>query len=428
MAQTGNDTVVVGYSQIMDALGADPQRAIHGAASALESMPVEPEADPDFMAYFREAIQALEREQKSPGVLSSPQNAMAAALQSHVAAQAAKAGKLRAVADGALEAKFDTGDWAGWVRSFFSWWKGLQKHALLPGPEEPIPVGDFRMAILSDWGTGMYGAPLCARAIETDKDGFQIVMHLGDVYYSGTDDEERNRCLGLWPKVGGARNYSLNSNHEMYTGGHGYFEVLLQDPRFREFQKASYFALENKNFLVLCLDTAYAEHDLADGEASWVERMFARAEGRKVVLLSHHQPFSLLDAQGPKLQVKLAKFLAGNDIFAWYWGHEHRCVIYDRHPTWGFYGRCIGHSGMPYFRGAVANLPQAPTLQKCWRRLEAKPFAPGGAILDGPNPYVTDDPAKYGPHGYTAIALTGEALVEQMFDPKGQMLYARELK
>jgi hypothetical protein len=146
------------------------------------------------------------------------------------------------------------------------------------------------------------------------------------------------------------------------------------------------------------------------------------------VLLSHHQPFSLLDAQGPKLQVKLAKFLAGQNIFAWYWGHEHRCVVYDRHPVWNFFGRCVGHSGMPYYRGGVENLPQSANLKSCWRRMEAKPFAPGAVILDGPNPYITDDPAKYGPHGYATVELKGPSLFEEIRDPTGQVLYDRELK
>jgi Calcineurin-like phosphoesterase len=428
MAQGTGNPVIVGYSQIMDSLGGDPQRSIRTKSMALESTQADPEADPAFMAAFREAVQALECEEKAPSILSSPQNAMAAALQSHIATKAAEGGRLKAGVEGALEAKFDPTDWAGWVRSFFTWWRGLKKEPLPPAPEKPAEIKDARIAVLSDWGTGMYGAPLCAQAIASDKNGFQIVMHLGDVYYSGTDDEERTRCLGLWPKVTGARNYSLNSNHEMYTGGHGYFEVLLRDPRFNAFQSSSYFAFENADFLVLCLDTAYSEHDLVDVEVSWIERMFALAGERKVVLLSQHQPFSLLDAQGPKLQVKLAKFLEAKKIFAWYWGHEHRCVVYDRHPRWNFYGRCIGHSGMPYFRGGVQSLPQAAKQQSVWRRMEAKPFAPGAIVLDGPNPYVPDDPAKYGPHGYTTLELKGPSLIERICDPTGQVLYELELK
>src|SRR5258707_193966 len=415
-----SDQVVVGYSHIMDALRGDPQRALQGAASAFESMSAEPETDLAFIAHFREAIQALEREEKSPRVLSSPQNAMAAALQSHIAGEALKFSRVEQGTAGALEAKFDTTDWSGWVKSFLTWWKGLHTHPFpRPSPDPLIVKEGIRMAVLGDWGTGMYGAPVCSGSIENDTRGFQIVMHLGDVYYSGTDDEERNRCLSLWPKVAGARNFSLNSNHEMYTGGHGYFEVLLKDPRFAQFQVSSYFALENRYFVMICLDTAYAEHDIADPQGAWLDQMFARADGRKVILFSHHQPFSLLDAQGPKLQVKLAKFLSARKIFAWYWGHEHRCVVYDRHPAWNFYGRCVGHSGMPYFRGGVSSLPPAPGAQPCWKRLDAKPFAPGAIVLDGPNPFVTDDPPKYRPHWHLFLQFSDAKLAGRIHDPKG---------
>ena len=137
MAQGTANPVVVGYSQIMDGLRGDPQRSIRVGPMALESAQADPEADPAFMAAFREAIQALEREEKVPSVLSSPQNAMGAALQSHIASKAAEAGRLKTGLEGALEAKFDPTDWAGWVRSFFTWWRGLKKQSLPPAPEKP---------------------------------------------------------------------------------------------------------------------------------------------------------------------------------------------------------------------------------------------------------------------------------------------------
>ncbi len=85
----------------------------------------------------------------------------------------------------------------------------------------------FRLAMLGDWGTGLYGGPVCARSIEKDTDGFQFVLHLGDVYYSGTQEEVEARFLALWPAVPSAIRRGLNGNHEMYTGGHGYFDVVL---------------------------------------------------------------------------------------------------------------------------------------------------------------------------------------------------------
>ena len=54
-----------------------------------------------------------------------------------------------------------------------------------------------------------------------------------------------------------------------------------------------------------------------------------------MILFSHHQPFSRLDKQGPNLQNTLADLFQKKAITAWYWGHEHNCIIYDKHPTFG---------------------------------------------------------------------------------------------
>jgi hypothetical protein len=209
----------------------------------------------------------------------------------------------------------------------------------------------------------------------------------------------------------------------MYTGGYGYFDVLLGDRRFQQWQSSSYFAFENDDFLFIGLDTAYSEHDIVDDELAWLRGIIRSAAKKRVVLFSHHQPFSLLDQQGPKLQVKLAEFLDEKKIFAWYWGHEHRCVIYEQHTSWGLHGRCIGHSGFPYYRGSVQDLPAAPSQKNCWRKIEQQAYAPAAIVLDGPNPYIADDPNKYGPHGYLTLEVENGSIIEHVHDPNGNVLY-----
>ena len=80
-------------------------------------------------------------------------------------------------------------------------------------------------------------------------------------------------------------------------GGEGYFKVLL--PAFG--QAASYFALQNDHWILVGLDSAYEDHDLAGNQVAWLEQIVQRAGDRKVVVFSHHQPYSLFDSQGPKL-------------------------------------------------------------------------------------------------------------------------------
>jgi hypothetical protein len=415
--------VIVGYDQIEKALRGDRSRGMAEARSAAaQAVPDSPMAK-QLVAELNQALFALEAAQLSPSVLSSPHNQMAATLQSWVAERSLESGKLEEQANGRLEAKFDQNDWAGWVKSFFSWFNGIEKYPFLPpGASGTLPT-KFRVGVLGDWGTGMYGAPICSRTIEQDGH-FDLLIHLGDVYYAGTAKEETNRFLNLWPNVSGAQNFSLNSNHEMYSGGRGYFEVLLQDARFRNCQKSSCFSLSNEYFIFVGLDTAYKEHDLIDEELLWLKNLIDTAESRKIVLFSHHQPFSSLSGQGPKLQRKLSTLLQNGRIFAWYWGHEHRCVIYEKHDQWRMYGRCVGHSGFPEFRGIIPSLPNVPTQARCWRQINQKLYAPAAIVLDGPNIYITDDPEKYLPHGYMTLEVDGPSLVEHVHSPEGEKLYS----
>lgn len=218
-------------------------------------------------------------------------------------------------------------------------------------PPVPQTIADnARIALFADWGTGLYGAPAIARSIE-GLDRCEVLLHLGDTYYSGEDDEIRDRLIGTWPKrPAGTLNRALNGNHEMYSGGNGYFQALTS---FFD-QPASCFALQNSSWILICLDTAYEDFDLDQKQVAWVKSILAGAGTRKLLLFSHHQPFSQLGSQGPNLQVALADLLNTQRIHAWFWGHEHRLVIYEPHPKWGFKGRCMGHGGFPGFRDDLA--------------------------------------------------------------------------
>ena len=78
-----------------------------------------------------------------------------------------------------------------------------------------------------------------------------MFTHLGDVYYAGTEDEVNERFSDDWPKNVSEHSWALNSNHEMYSGGYGYFKITLK--KFG--QPASYFCLRNSNWQIIGLDT-----------------------------------------------------------------------------------------------------------------------------------------------------------------------------
>jgi 3',5'-cyclic AMP phosphodiesterase CpdA len=175
-------------------------------------------------------------------------------------------------------------------------------------------------------------------------------LHLGDVYYSGWKEEYRSRFLPFWPVRSvseGVASWALNGNHDMYSGGHGYFGYLLSDPRFAGQARSSRFCLRNDHWQLLGLDTAYEDDDLAGDQGSWVADK-QRASRRKTMLLTHHQPFSAFEEVDPPFLKKLAPAFAVRGIDAWLWGHEHMCCVYDSNlrDYLGF-GSCIGHGGVP---------------------------------------------------------------------------------
>jgi len=365
---------------------------------------------------LQNALPTIQAEPERPGIMVTSRDKTSSLLQTFLAQQAPKTGKVDSAPAGALEAKFDSNDILGWFGSFFTWWKKIKPHPWVAGDPQPAEFPDVaRIALMADWGTGLYGAPHCAASIQADKAGYYMVMHQGDVYYSGTDDEMRSRFLNLWPKVDGALSRGLNGNHEMYTGGDAYFGTALKSFG----QPASYFALQNKNWLLACLDTAYADHDLAGDQAAWLTTLIQQAGDRKVVLFSHHQPYSLLDVQGPKLVAKLQQHLAAGRISAWYWGHEHRCVLYDAHETFRLLGRCIGHAGFPEFR--KTDWGPAPA-QPVWHRLDKTADSPGGFVLDGRNDYITGHETEYGPHGYVTLEFDNDQMTEFVHQADGTVI------
>lgn len=249
-------------------------------------------------------------------------------------------------------------------------------HAFNPLPAKQEIADSARVIVVGDWGTGIPRAKAVAAFMADEvaaalAQGRQAhVVHLGDVYYSGTRDEVDRHVLaaGFWPVTGeqargGVTSWSLNGNHDMYSGGYGYFERLLRDPRFAaqrspDGRTTSFFHLVAPSWELLALDTAWDPDVLAQGrigvlqdpQAEFAARVAAEAHqgGRKLMLLSHHQLVSVYDQAdlGTVLPTKLKPVLDSGQVTAWLWGHEHRCMGFT--PASGVkFPRCIGHGGVP---------------------------------------------------------------------------------
>lgn len=223
-----------------------------------------------------------------------------------------------------------------------------------PFPNRPAPpkriASDARIYLLADWGSGVSRARKIAERIrvmlEDEPRREQHVIHLGDVYYSGWPEEYDDHFLQFWPVRPGREDrygsWALNSNHDMYSGGHGYFDHLLKDARFAGQGGSSFFSLENEHWQLLGLDSAWEGEDLAGDQFEWVERRQAQNPDKKLLLMTHHQPFSAFEGDCKNLQ----RLLERNRVTTWFWGHEHRFAMYKPRPDLP-YGRLIGHGGVP---------------------------------------------------------------------------------
>jgi len=429
--------VIVSYRSIADAYSLSTDSANDAIKQGLEAASDDPAERARMMSSFTNALHILESSERTPGVLVAPCDQYASLLQTYLEKHAVSKNRLAPLsarpgmgAAQGFETKFDDHDIAGWFGSFFTWIKGIKKHPWLAPPSVPEMIDNItQIGLLGDWGTGRYGAPVCAHTIEGEGAAYKLLIHLGDVYYAGETQEVQDRFLDDWPKNPGAVSRALNSNHEMYTGGYGYFDETLK--AFD--QSSSCVALQNDSWLILGLDTGYRESlfngwqgGIDSDQTDWVKKLIDGRGSRRVILMSHHQPFTLLDTLGNNLAQQLGEILAAKNIFAWYWGHEHRCVVYDQHPSDGYYGRCIGHSGYPYFKPNLTNDPQDPNWPS-FRRIPGKAGLPGALVLDEPNPYVDGDPNQYGAQGFMKLQIDGPAIHEIICLPDGTEIYKNTL-
>lgn len=214
-----------------------------------------------------------------------------------------------------------------------------------------------RVAILGDWGTGEAVARKVLQQIAAKKP--DVVIHLGDVYYSGTEFEDQSYFYRPWTEILNLAQtkiptFTLSGNHDMYSGGAGYYKLLDQLG-----QPASYFCLRNDDWQFLAMDTGLHDNNPSQGgsaatylenaELAWHVDKMKNAGRRRTILLSHHQLFSAYEAidgheVNMRLQPQVFSFLP--DVALWLWGHEHNFVVYGPFGRLQ-HGRCIGHAAFP---------------------------------------------------------------------------------
>jgi predicted phosphodiesterase len=220
-----------------------------------------------------------------------------------------------------------------------------------------------RVALVGDWGTGQEDAKQVLAQIARKKPN--VVIHMGDIYYSATDFEVQNYFYNIWNGLlPGIPSYTLAGNHDMFAGGGPFYRLLDQLG-----QPASYFCIRNDNWQFVAMDTGL--HDCAPDpamtylestELSWHTDKIVNSGGRQTVLLSHHQLFTAFEdlpnktgLNGTLLQ-QVGPLLP--KVTCWFWGHEHNLVIYK--PYLGVTARCIGHGAFPVAQPDIPATPPHP--------------------------------------------------------------------
>lgn len=291
------------------------------------------------------------------------------------------------------------------------------------GPQIIEINADAKIAMMGDWGTGAAPAVEVLRYIAGHK--ADAVIHLGDVYYSGTPNECTKNFFDIVTTVlrkdGALPIFTLSGNHDMYSGGEGYYDLIAKLNAAPFSQSASFFCLRSsdKKWQLLAMDTGLHDDNpaqvedavtfLENDEIDWHCERIAEFPGR-TILLSHHQLFSAYSpigsknakgrrsATNPKLLAAFKKMAASEKIAAWYWGHEHTLSIYK--PFAGLArGRCLGHGSVPVsikddIYTPLPDLTETPTL------VTPAKLNTRGAVYN---------------HGYALLTLRGDKCTAEYF-------------
>ena len=253
----------------------------------------------------------------------------------------------------------------------------------------------LRVAVVGDWGSGNWndcGTSGPSTAIMQQLQALNprpdIVIHLGDVYYAGTGNlslgvnllmialsaetgvaylpnEDTVRLVQSWWNPNPPKSFTLNSNHEMYSGANGYYYDALASPQFASQNKSSYFALYYQDWAILGLDSAFYSSSLFNmqgalqsatdsSQVAWVQGL--NLKGKKVIALTHHTALQVDGSQvsGNQLYNDMYAALNNQDPDYWYWGHIHNGVVYNNNATMSSKRktktlcRCVGHSALPF--------------------------------------------------------------------------------
>jgi len=220
------------------------------------------------------------------------------------------------------------------------------------------------LALIGDWGSGSFDdgegqlCPADAVMEQVGKLDVDYTFHLGDVYPVGQRPFYDN-FLEKW-KSGRRGSFNLNSNHDMYGWGSGFFDQAMHHPTFALQQHTSYFSVEFGEWIIIGLDAAYFDDSpllFAGGVNDEHQKAFLREirdhverTGKKTLVMTHYTGLNLEGTETTNIwDDVVAEDALGKPPDVWYWGHAHDGVIYSNSSAAGpgTMARCVGHGSIP---------------------------------------------------------------------------------
>lgn len=329
-----------------------------------------------------------------------------------------------------------------WVFSAYLYavYRTIESPHAFPGNDPAVVklsgTGSLTLALFGDWGTGIWrdaSQPQCPSQLVMDqiqKLNPDIAVHLGDVYYAGTQpgifdygsNEEQKNLIDQWPAapVFPKGSFTLNSNHEMYDGANGLFNVALANPIFAPQNGNSYFAIKWGGYLLLGLDSAYFDRSelYMDGALTDTAQIeFARKQSsapdvKTIIVMTHHTGLTTDGTKRMALYDQVVSAI-GRAPDYWYWGHIHNGIVYSAKSAAdpATKCRCIGHAALPF--------------GNAWELHDASGNNIPTVDYYTHTPLGSSDPnlANRVRNGFAVLTLTASGVVETWYDQEGNVAW-----
>ena len=309
----------------------------------------------------------------------------------------------------------------GWLEAFGNYLLlKIGKINLHPFNTTPATVtlpasGPITIAVVGDWGTGNWDdSPETAPALAVMQQVIALkpnyTIHLGDVYYSGTQAEEDANYVAFWQAATNG-SFMLTSNHEMYDGANGYFDIGLKASFFSQQKSTSYFALMNDDVAVIGLDSAYGDPSLlfmqgaipsTSPQVGWLQGL--NLGSRKVIVMTHHTGVTTSGSSTTGLWQDMLSAL-GRAPDCWYWGHTHNGIVYKDRLENGVTvrPRCTGQAAIPF--GDGKQIPTAGYVEY---------------YAHTPNPSAAPQGLRV-MNGFALLTIDGSSITETWYDQFGNV-------